>query len=538
MARRTTGTRTAWQSEEDELLISAVEKHGPHSWSTISAILKTRSAGQCSDRWRTQLAPGINKESWRPDEDETILRMGQQLRGQWSRLAALLPGRTRHAVKNRFYALRRRSAGVALMHSGLSLVPPAMDMICAGMKPPAVLPMAHTTHVVAGVAGGACGSGGCGGAHCSWPPVEGWPPAMEMGSHLPGCVAGQPCQLVMQQAHPLSIQHAHQQMAGAPHEDFSAIGALPVGPMCCRPVLGSPGQWSAMCAQPHGCFPGSSQQQQHEQQSRTHLMSHLGPHSSAEQQQQQQQLGTTPLGPLPPRLQHPPHHHQFLMHAGPPAPLGVPPYCPSISPAEVEAYLSQRLDRPFMTAELALAPPPQQQQQQQPHVVTAEVVLPPRSPQQPQQPEQQQQQQPSDRVCPDPHSGKEEQPDTNSNGAPWNGCGGAGATAAGAPEQNGGLDLHGAAEQQHQAQQPQHCAILLDGSGTGSGSHAAAVHDAPLGTQPFAAPPRQQSPSVLSAQPGGRSSSDPPFEMRTAPGGKASHACLPQPVDVPCATSG
>ena len=109
--RLRTGSRTAWQPEEDAALIQAVEAHGPHSWATIAAILKTRTAGQCSDRWRTQLAPGIVKDGWRAEEDETILSMGVQLRGQWSRLAVMLPGRSRHAVKNRFYALRRRVTG-------------------------------------------------------------------------------------------------------------------------------------------------------------------------------------------------------------------------------------------------------------------------------------------------------------------------------------------------------------------------------------------------------------------------------------------
>lgn len=103
--------RQAWNPEEDALLISVVARLGPHSWASIASVLKSRSPSQCSDRWRTQLAPGISKGSWTPAEDAMILESEPSDSGRWSALAARLPGRSRHAVKNRYNTLMRAPAG-------------------------------------------------------------------------------------------------------------------------------------------------------------------------------------------------------------------------------------------------------------------------------------------------------------------------------------------------------------------------------------------------------------------------------------------
>lgn len=99
--------RQAWRPDEDALLTSTVKLHGAHSWAKIAEIIGTRTPSQCSDRWRTQLAPGIRKEGWTPEEDAMIIESAPGKNGRWSSLAALLPGRSRHAVKNRYNTLMR-----------------------------------------------------------------------------------------------------------------------------------------------------------------------------------------------------------------------------------------------------------------------------------------------------------------------------------------------------------------------------------------------------------------------------------------------
>lgn len=100
--------RTPWSAGEDTLLTSIVESYGAHSWGKVAAALKTRTPAQCADRWRNQLAPDVRKGSWTSEEDKVLMSSEPDRKGgRWSCLAALLPGRSRHAVKNRFYSLAR-----------------------------------------------------------------------------------------------------------------------------------------------------------------------------------------------------------------------------------------------------------------------------------------------------------------------------------------------------------------------------------------------------------------------------------------------
>jgi hypothetical protein len=99
--------KTKWSREEDELLRAAVAAIGPHSWSRISAVVRTRTGKQCRERWVGQLAPSVSKENWMPHEDAILVLHHGAAGNRWTAIASQLPGRSPLQVKNRWNWLTR-----------------------------------------------------------------------------------------------------------------------------------------------------------------------------------------------------------------------------------------------------------------------------------------------------------------------------------------------------------------------------------------------------------------------------------------------
>jgi len=108
------GRRTTlpWSTEEDRLLLQAVEELGPKRWSAVASCVGTRSGKQCRLRWCNQIDPTIKREAWSEEEDMIIVReRTQSAPTPWVAIAALLQGRPDNAIKNRWNStLRRRHA--------------------------------------------------------------------------------------------------------------------------------------------------------------------------------------------------------------------------------------------------------------------------------------------------------------------------------------------------------------------------------------------------------------------------------------------
>ncbi|OHS93369.1 Myb-like DNA-binding domain containing protein [Tritrichomonas foetus] len=101
--------KSKWTLEEDDLLRTAVELHGEHSWKTIASLVPGRNSKQCRERWTAQLNPDLNKDEWTAQEDSTLIQM-QAIHGNlWARISSFLPGRSANSVKNRFNWLTRRN---------------------------------------------------------------------------------------------------------------------------------------------------------------------------------------------------------------------------------------------------------------------------------------------------------------------------------------------------------------------------------------------------------------------------------------------
>jgi len=151
--------RLQWSFEEDSMIVDFVREHGC-KWRLIASMLEGRSDDSIRNRWnrvkdlpvhnggheldggqraaRELTAPAPMSEgdkpervSWTRIEDQVILRSVVELGHKWNKIASRLPGRTGHAIRNRFSRLqslasRGHEVGISSGHGtpiGIQLIP-------------------------------------------------------------------------------------------------------------------------------------------------------------------------------------------------------------------------------------------------------------------------------------------------------------------------------------------------------------------------------------------------------------------------------
>lgn len=101
-----------WKKQEDELLASLVEEHGPKDWSKIANKMAqlghVRMGKQCRERWFNHLSPEVRKEAWTSEEDRVIIESHRQLGNKWTAISRLLNGRPANAIKNHWNSTLKR----------------------------------------------------------------------------------------------------------------------------------------------------------------------------------------------------------------------------------------------------------------------------------------------------------------------------------------------------------------------------------------------------------------------------------------------
>ena len=140
-----------FSKEEDNMIIKLVEQQQAAKWPQLNWVLIAddlnkkfhanddvqRSPLVCMDRYRRYLKPDVNLAPWTQDEDKTLVERYAYLGPKWADIAKSLPGRTAHAVRNRWRLLKKHAVDVGNKKVGYGVpAPEVLDMARAALGVP------------------------------------------------------------------------------------------------------------------------------------------------------------------------------------------------------------------------------------------------------------------------------------------------------------------------------------------------------------------------------------------------------------------
>ncbi|KAL5518582.1 hypothetical protein ACEPAH_265 [Sanghuangporus vaninii] len=93
-----------WTPYEDDLLKAAVAIYGDNTekWKAIAFLVPGRTNKACRKRWLHSLSPSVKKSAWTSEEDQLLLSLFEKYPNKWSRIAREIPGRTDDACSKRY----------------------------------------------------------------------------------------------------------------------------------------------------------------------------------------------------------------------------------------------------------------------------------------------------------------------------------------------------------------------------------------------------------------------------------------------------
>ncbi|KAL8147430.1 transcription factor MYB60-like [Apium graveolens] len=110
-----------WTPEEDIILVSYVQDHGPGNWRSVPTNTGLmRCSKSCRLRWTNYLRPGIKRGSFTPHEEGMIVHLQSLLGNKWAAIASYLPQRTDNDIKNYWNTHLKKKVIKKLQNSGSS----------------------------------------------------------------------------------------------------------------------------------------------------------------------------------------------------------------------------------------------------------------------------------------------------------------------------------------------------------------------------------------------------------------------------------
>jgi hypothetical protein len=80
----------------------------------VGHISPGRTPIQCRERWESYLSPCVRTLNWTQEEDQLVIESQKRWGNKWAKIAAVIPGRTANAVKNRWNSALKRRVEMAL----------------------------------------------------------------------------------------------------------------------------------------------------------------------------------------------------------------------------------------------------------------------------------------------------------------------------------------------------------------------------------------------------------------------------------------
>ncbi|KAF7683990.1 Transcriptional activator Myb [Astathelohania contejeani] len=96
-------SKSRWSKEDDNRLKIAIERNGAGNWKYVSKEMGDKTPSQCLHRYRCKLKPGLKNGRWSEEEDAALIE-GVKLygEGRWSKIQRIVKTRTDGQCRERW----------------------------------------------------------------------------------------------------------------------------------------------------------------------------------------------------------------------------------------------------------------------------------------------------------------------------------------------------------------------------------------------------------------------------------------------------